>query len=66
MRSPSLAAVLALVAATSCAPPVEGRAMAIHDPLALIDDVEGPLRLFVLPGDIYACDGTTGMVSPEG
>ncbi|MEZ4336955.1 MAG: myxococcus cysteine-rich repeat containing protein [Sandaracinaceae bacterium] len=65
MRSPSLAAVLALVAATSCAPPVEGRAMAIHDPLALIDDVEGPLRLFVLPGDTYACDGTTGMVSPE-
>lgn len=65
MRSSSLAAVLALLAATSCAPSVEGRAMAIHDPLALIDDVEGPLRLFVLPGDTYTCDTTTGMVDPE-
>ncbi len=65
MRSPSLAAVFALVTATSCAPPVDGAAMAIHDPLALIDDVEGPLRLFILPSASYTCDGTTGMVSPE-
>lgn len=39
--------------------------LAIHDPLDLIDDVEGPLRLFVLPADRYTCDALTGAVSPE-
>ena len=50
---------------TSCASSVAGIPMAIHDPLALIDDVEGPLRLFVLPAASFGCEATTGMVSPE-
>ncbi|MCB9596187.1 MAG: hypothetical protein H6719_25925 [Sandaracinaceae bacterium] len=65
MRVSSLAAALAIVAFASCSPPVDSTGLAIHDPLALIDDVQGPLRLYVLPGDSFACDTTTGMVSPE-
>ncbi len=65
MRSSSLATALALVASASCAPEVGSSGLAIHDPLALIDDVEGPLRLFILPGDAYTCDPTTGLVTPE-
>jgi cysteine-rich repeat protein len=43
---------------------VDAARLAINDPLDLIDDVEGPLRLFVLPSDGYACDATTGAVAP--
>ncbi len=61
-RSSSLA-LLALLA--SCQADVRGSALAINDPLDLIDDVQGPLRLFVLEADAFACDATTGQVAPE-
>jgi len=66
MRPLRVASALLLLAASSCGQPdVGSRGLAINDPLALIDDVEGPLRLFILPGDTHTCDATTGMVSPE-
>jgi len=65
MRLLRVALVIALAAGTSCSSDVDSSGLAINDPLALIDDIEGPLRLFVLPGASYTCDATTGMVSPE-
>lgn len=61
-RSAVLSACLLLL---SCATDVGATGLAINDPLDLIDDVEGPLRLFVLPAEAYECDATTGAVSPE-
>ncbi len=65
MRLLRVALALGLAAGTSCSSGVGSRGLAINDPLALIDDIEGPLRLFVLPGASFTCDPTTGMVSPE-
>jgi len=66
MRPLRVASALLLFAASSCGQPdVGSRGLAINDPLALIDDVQGPLRLFVLPAETHTCDATTGMVSPE-
>jgi hypothetical protein len=39
--------------------------LGIRDPLALIDDVEGDLRLLVFPGETHACDTATGLVTPS-
>lgn len=50
---------------TACASDIGASALAINDPLDLIEDVEGPLRLFVLPAADFICEATTGMVSPE-
>ncbi len=61
----ALSALLFLPALVSCAADVGSSGLAINDPLGLIDDVQGPLRLFVLPADAYACDATTGAVSPD-
>lgn len=49
----------------SCASDVAATGLAINDPLGLIDQVQGPLRLFVLPAESYACDATTGAVEPD-
>ncbi|HJL15709.1 MAG TPA: myxococcus cysteine-rich repeat containing protein [Sandaracinaceae bacterium LLY-WYZ-13_1] len=66
MRSArALAVSLAGLLVASCASDARGLPMAINDPFALIDDVEGPLRLYVLPAETYACDETSGVVSPE-
>ena len=57
--------ILGSSAGISCSSDVGSRGLAIHDPLALIDDVQGPLRLYVLPADMFSCDNTTGLVSPD-
>lgn len=49
----------------SCASDVGGHRLAINDPLDLIDDVQGPLRLYVLDSQGFGCDATVGMVTPE-
>jgi cysteine-rich repeat protein len=66
MRSvPARVAVLALLSLASCASDTSSTGLALNDPLDLIDDVEGPLRLFVVPAPAYTCDRTTGRVAPE-
>jgi cysteine-rich repeat protein len=66
MRSvPPRLAALCLLSLASCASDTSSTGLALNDPLDLIDDVEGPLRLFVLPAPAFSCDRTTGMVSPE-
>ncbi len=65
----ALALVLLIVVA-GCATDVGpvGSAIAIRDPLGLIDDVYASgnqLRLHVLPAATYTCDSGTGAVSPE-
>jgi cysteine-rich repeat protein len=57
-------ALFASIAMASCGGDVGAVPLALNDPLDLIDDVEGPLRLFVLPADTHACEATTGAVSP--
>jgi cysteine-rich repeat protein len=66
VRAPlAILALLAFFALTSCADDVGGTGLAINDPLALIDDVEGPLRLYVLSGADYTCDPVFGTVTPD-
>jgi cysteine-rich repeat protein len=60
-----LVPTLCLGLMASCASDVDGIPMAINDPLDLIDDVQGPLRLYVLPAMSFSCDETTGAVSPD-
>ncbi len=62
----AVSVILACVAlAASCGGDVGSSGLAINDPLDLIDDIDdGTLRLLVLPADGYACEGTTGLVSP--
>src|SRR5690606_15076413 len=57
MRSSSLL-VTTLALVVSCTGEMRGVPMAINDPLDLIDDVQGPLRLFVLPSEMFSCDAT--------
>ncbi len=67
MKARLVTAVL-LGSALGCSADTGGGAVALRDPLGLVDDVfasGNPLRLYVLPGDGYACDPTTGRVSPE-
>lgn len=66
MRSVRALLVLACASlASSCGGDVGSTGLAINDPLDLIDDVDaGTLRLFVLPAESYACEATTGAVSP--
>jgi hypothetical protein len=59
---------LAMLAIGCAAPTGNGSAIALRDPLGLIDDVYASgntLRLLVLPGDRYVCDPPTGSVTPE-
>ena len=42
-----------------------GSAIALRDPSALLDDIEGPLRLLVFPAESYACDTATGFTTPN-
>ncbi|MGF1466306.1 MAG: hypothetical protein ACFCGT_09240 [Sandaracinaceae bacterium] len=58
---------VALLASVACigGPQVDSIAMEVRDPLALIDDVDGPLRLLLLPADRYACHDATGALTPE-
>ena len=65
VRAPLALLTLATFAliVSSCAD--VGSTFAISDPLALIEEVEGPLRLYVLPADTYTCDVTFGTVTPE-
>ncbi|MBW2461284.1 MAG: hypothetical protein JRH11_06530 [Deltaproteobacteria bacterium] len=42
-----------------------GSAIALRDPAALLDDIEGPLRLLVFPAEDYACDTATGFTTPN-
>lgn len=58
-----LAAVLALNLA-SCGESGD-LPMTIGDPLHLIEEVEGPLRLYVLPREDFTCDASTGAVAPD-
>lgn len=63
MRRIALLALCAVLA--SCSSDVGSRGITLRDPLDLIDDVQGPLRLFVLDAATHTCDPTTGMVTPE-
>ena len=61
-------ALAALLAGACTAPSVQGSAIALDDPLGLIDDVEAAgndLRLLVLPDESYDCDSATGRLAPE-
>lgn len=51
--------------AASCGADVAAPALALNDPLDAIDNVEGNLRLFVLPAETYACEEASGLVTPE-
>jgi cysteine-rich repeat protein len=56
------------VLAFGCADPTpSGHSLALRDPLDLIDDVVGPLRLLAFPTGEYTCDRATGIVTgPDG
>lgn len=62
---PVRSALLALPLLASCAGDVSSSGLALNDPLDLIDDIQGPLRLYVVPADRYTCDSTRGLVQPE-
>lgn len=64
MRFLRASLILALALTGACSPDVGFTGVAINDPLDLIDDITGPLRLFVLPADTYSCEDLTGVVSP--
>ncbi len=43
----------------------QGSGLALRDPAALIDDIQGDLRLLVLPSDSFTCDPATGFTTPS-
>lgn len=64
-RAHVLLCISATLLSTSCGTDATGASLALNDPLDAIDNVEGALRLFVLPADPYACDEASGLVTPE-
>lgn len=65
MRLARVSLALTFILGTSCSADVGAPRVALGDPLDLIDDVQGPLRLFVLRAEEFTCDDATGTVSPE-
>jgi cysteine-rich repeat protein len=57
--------LVAIASLASCAAPLDGVTLALGDPGALLERVEGPLRVLVFVGTQYACDPATGQLSPE-
>lgn len=67
LRFGAVALALSLVLVPSCVASPESNVVALRDPFGLIDDViaaGNPLRLYVLPAEIYACNGD-GRVGPD-
>jgi cysteine-rich repeat protein len=42
-----------------------GAGLALRDPAALIDEIEGDPRLLILPSDSFTCDSATGFTTPN-
>lgn len=63
-----LSAVPALASAGCVASATDARGIALDDPLGLVMDVAragNPLRVYVLPASSYACNATTGTITPD-
>jgi cysteine-rich repeat protein len=57
----------ALALAGCAADDAGGHSLELRDPLGLLDDIDGNLRLLAFPTGDYACDRATGIVmGPEG
>ncbi len=63
-----LLGLASMVLFASCAgseEPAHGLGFGLRDPLDLIDDVEGDLRLLVFSAETHSCDAAMGLLTPE-